>query len=406
MKHRFVIIFFLALASTLIGQDFSFEDLIGDWEGEITSETTYQWNSPTNISIYADGFYTESTGILMPSIYPNTQEVTYDATTNRVHFKYLYLVYAGQHTYQHHYFELISYNGNDIEMHYNFWDDTQAHPEVMTITLSRVNVEEYGSLSGSVYDNYSLSPLSYVNIEIGQYTTTTDMYGSYNIELPVGTYQISLNHPGYQEIILNDIMVYPNENNPINIGLDNLIIPPSSLTYQLDENNIVLNWSLPQAYNLTGYNIYMNDQIIDTVMENTYSSSIANGEFSFYVTALYGQVESEASNIINVTVQQVTSNSNQVSELSELTLNNYPNPFNPSTSISFNLPENSRVNLAIYDLKGRKVTELINQELLKGQHSYKWNGRDSKNRSLASGIYFYTLRTNNASLTKKMIMQK
>lgn len=380
--------------------------MIGDWEGEITSETTYQWNSSTSINIQSDGFYTESTGILMPSLYPDTQEVTYDASTNRVHFKYLYLVYAGQYTYQHHYFELISYTGNDIEMHYNFWDDAQAHPGVMTITLSRVNVEEYGSLSGLVYDSYSMEVLSDVNIEIGQYTTVTDMYGSFNIELPVGTYQISLNHPGYQQIILNDIMVYPNENNPVNIGMNNLIISPSSLTYQLEENNIVLNWSVPQAYNLTGYNIYMNEQIIDSVVENTYSVSINNGEYSFYVTALYGQVESEASNIINVTVQQVTSNSNQVSEATELTLNNYPNPFNPSTSISFNLPENSRVNLAIYDLKGRKVTELINQEMVQGQHSFKWNGRDKHNRSLASGIYFYTLRTNNSSLTKKMIMQK
>ncbi len=406
MKYRLVFIMLVATFNMLIAQDFSFEDLIGDWEGEITSETTYQWNSSTSINIQSDGFYTESSGILMPTLYPNTQEVNYDLLTNRIHFKYLYLVYAGQHTYQHHYFELISYNGNDIEMHYNFWDDDQAHPQVMTITLSRVSDEEYGSLSGSVFDNYSLSPLSDVSIEIGQYTSITDMYGYYNIELPVGTYQISLNHPGYQELILNDIMVYPNENNPVNIGLDNLIIPPASLTYQLEENNIVLNWSVPQAYNLTGYNIYMNEQIIDSVVENTYSSSIDNGEFSFYVTALYGQVESEASNIINVTVQQVTSNSNQVSEPAELTLNNYPNPFNPSTSINFNLPENSRVNLAIYDLKGRKVTELINQEMVQGQHSFKWNGRDKHNRTLASGIYFYTLRTNNSSLTKKMIMQK
>jgi len=76
----------------------------------------------------------------MPSLYPDTQMCEYDEATNRVHFWYLYLVYAGQHFYQHIYFEVVEYTGNSLELHYNFWDDDVPHPEAQTISLVRSGV--------------------------------------------------------------------------------------------------------------------------------------------------------------------------------------------------------------------------------------------------------------------------
>jgi hypothetical protein len=80
---------------------------------------------------------------------------------------------------------------------------------------------------------------------------------------------------------------------------------------------------------------------------------------------------------------------------------NYPNPFNPSTVIEFSIPKTSEVNLTIYNFLGQKVVTLINKELPSGTYNIRF---DASNYS--SGVYFYTLKTNNYIMTKKMILLK
>ena len=81
--------------------------------------------------------------------------------------------------------------------------------------------------------------------------------------------------------------------------------------------------------------------------------------------------------------------------------NNYPNPFNPVTTIKFSIPEVQQVTLKIYNLMGREVVTLIDQELQPGYHTTKWNAG-----SMASGVYFYRLNSGNKSLKQKMILLK
>ena len=86
---------------------------------------------------------------------------------------------------------------------------------------------------------------------------------------------------------------------------------------------------------------------------------------------------------------------------------NYPNPFNPTTSISFEVKDDRAFyNLSIYDLKGRKVTNLHSGLLTRGIHSLAWNGKDYNNNSVASGIYYYRLDNGNTYQTKKMVLMK
>jgi uncharacterized protein (TIGR00288 family) len=80
---------------------------------------------------------------------------------------------------------------------------------------------------------------------------------------------------------------------------------------------------------------------------------------------------------------------------------NYPNPFNPSTMIEFSIKNNSKVNLSIYDVLGRKVTTLINGNLQAGTHEVNFEGQD-----ISSGIYFYSLTVGNAKVVKKMTFAK
>jgi len=78
----------------------------------------------------------------------------------------------------------------------------------------------------------------------------------------------------------------------------------------------------------------------------------------------------------------------------KLKINNHPNPFNPVTTISFELPFDSEVVLNIYNIKGQKVKSLIANEMSKGKHSVVWSGEDDRGRKVSSGVYFYQIAVN------------
>lgn len=80
---------------------------------------------------------------------------------------------------------------------------------------------------------------------------------------------------------------------------------------------------------------------------------------------------------------------------------NFPNPFNPTTRITFNIPQKSKVTLKVYDILGNEVMELVNNELEKGMHSVNFNASN-----LASGVYLYTLRAGKFVESKKMLLVK
>ncbi len=83
---------------------------------------------------------------------------------------------------------------------------------------------------------------------------------------------------------------------------------------------------------------------------------------------------------------------------------NSPNPFNPSTSISFYLPQPGQVRLEIFDINGRVIDILASQHYASGEHSIEWNGTDRSGASVSSGVYFYRLTTGKESLSRKMVL--
>jgi len=86
--------------------------------------------------------------------------------------------------------------------------------------------------------------------------------------------------------------------------------------------------------------------------------------------------------------------------------NNYPNPFNPETSIHFTVPKMSRVTLVIYDILGRKIRTLVSATKAAGSYNVTWNGKNDQSQQLASGLYFYKLQAGEFSATKKMMLLK
>lgn len=89
-----------------------------------------------------------------------------------------------------------------------------------------------------------------------------------------------------------------------------------------------------------------------------------------------------------------------------LLYNNYPNPFNPETTISFDLAEPCPVTLKVFNIKGQKVKTLINDSIIAGNHSIIWNGTDSNGKQVSSGVYFYRMSTPKSTLIHKMLLMK
>jgi len=85
---------------------------------------------------------------------------------------------------------------------------------------------------------------------------------------------------------------------------------------------------------------------------------------------------------------------------------NYPNPFNPETTISFTISDPTYVRLDIYNIKGQKVKSLVKSSYDAGNYKVVWNGTDDTGRLLGSGVYFYRMTTPKFSKTKKMLLLK
>ncbi|MCP4545978.1 MAG: T9SS type A sorting domain-containing protein, partial [bacterium] len=85
---------------------------------------------------------------------------------------------------------------------------------------------------------------------------------------------------------------------------------------------------------------------------------------------------------------------------------NFPNPFNPTTTITFDMPKSGKVDLAIYDVTGRRVATLVNGTVDAGQHEIMWQGKDDSGNRVASGLYFSRLISGEEMLTRKMMLLK
>jgi len=90
-----------------------------------------------------------------------------------------------------------------------------------------------------------------------------------------------------------------------------------------------------------------------------------------------------------------------------LLLGNYPNPFNPATTISFSLPTSQKVSLEIYNNRGQLLRRIYHDAfLLQGKHDIVWDGRDEKGRAAGSGIYLCKLVQGSKQSVRKMLLSK
>jgi flagellar hook capping protein FlgD len=87
-------------------------------------------------------------------------------------------------------------------------------------------------------------------------------------------------------------------------------------------------------------------------------------------------------------------------------LGNFPNPFNPSTTIEYELPRDAFVRLAVYGMDGGLVRTLVADEMIAGRHATIWDGKNTGGETVASGLYFYRFDAGNCNTTRKMLLIK
>ena len=200
----------------------------------------------------------------------------------------------------------------------------------------------------------------------------------------------------------------------INIKKPVQAFPPQNLNAMVMGSDVMLTWESPtEIENFTGYRIYRGGEEI-FYLEGVQSISyfdigLSAGTHTYFVTSQYYeteyiQPESEPSN--TVTVEIGTNSGDENLSTSYFQLTNYPNPFNPTTEITYQLPKDSFVELSIYNTKGELIKKLINEHRSKGNHSVMWDGKNNQNTSVANGVYFYRIKSDNQSHTEKMLLLK
>ena len=85
---------------------------------------------------------------------------------------------------------------------------------------------------------------------------------------------------------------------------------------------------------------------------------------------------------------------------------NFPNPFNPVTTIRYNLPIQAHVNITVFSMLGKEIVKLVDSQLVAGSHAVVWNGIDMSGKEVSGGIYFYQINAGNFNQTRRMILLK
>ena len=118
------------------------------------------------------------------------------------------------------------------------------------------------------------------------------------------------------------------------------------------------------------------------------------------------QGEDTVLNIPLVRSNVANDDNTQSPEPTDFGLANFPNPFNPTTTISFIASRAGTAKLSVFNIKGQRVNMLYNGLFSKGHHSIVWNGLDERGATVSSGLYFVRVEMNGTSQTHKMVLMK
>jgi Tfp pilus assembly protein PilX len=199
----------------------------------------------------------------------------------------------------------------------------------------------------------------------------------------------------------------------ISIPLDVMYLTlDDDYNFVTNENDVTMTWdisSLPGHVSLT-----LTDNATGTAVNLTEESEItfsaeAKGSFPAYGSGgvnIYPQV-GESRFTLTVAYSALTSNDELANLPGSFALHPaYPNPFNPSTNLQYDLPEQAQITLTIYNLMGREITQLVNTTQEAGYRSVQWDATDFFGKPVSAGVYLYQIRAGEFVQTRKMVLLK
>ncbi len=190
-----------------------------------------------------------------------------------------------------------------------------------------------------------------------------------------------------------------------------------------DDNFAEIKWSTQSESDLSGFNIYRNISenlreavlITNDIIPAANSTSLSKysitdidveqgGSYTYWLETVENNGNSHFNGPVKITIKK--DKEDDIEDLCKVTelMPAYPNPFNPETKIQLSIKEGENGVLEIFNIKGQTVKTYDN--LVEGEHTLTWNGKDNAGSSVASGVYFYRLSTQTVNETKKLMLLK
>lgn len=267
------------------------------------------------------------------------------------------------------------------------------YPDILTIKYNSSGVQQWvrrfrgpvingsngaSSLAIDNLNNIYVTGVSQSNTSIEDFLTIK--YNANGDSLWVRRYD----NPTHQNDVANDIELDSSANVYVNgWSIDSTGFDITTIKYSTDG---IQQWIM----NYPGKNNFLERSIAIDKIDNVYviGDNTNNGTLFDFITVKYNQIIG------------VTPVSNEVPRSYKL-YQNYPNPFNPTTKIEYALPKSAKVVIKVYDILGRMVKELVNEQKDAGYYTVKFDGT-----SYASGVYFYRINAGEFTSVKKMVLVK
>ena len=188
----------------------------------------------------------------------------------------------------------------------------------------------------------------------------------------------------------------------------------SSFSLIAQDTLVLLNWD---PMNIEGFSYYLLErslseefdaEIVSNYLSNNYfqDDDLEYDTEYFYRVAYVTDEISPYSDTLSVTLEFLNDNNGPKIPEHYVLYDNFPNPFNPVTTIKYNIPKKSHVKITIHDMMGNLVNVLVDEYQNKGSKSVQWDGRNTTGNTLSTGLYVYTIQSGDFRNTKKMLLIK
>jgi len=314
-------------------------------------------------------------------------------------------------------FNLSNYANQTLRFKWTFASDNMIQGQgwfIDDVTTSG-SIDFATMISGVISSgNADLNPVDVLIKASDGMAVHPNAQSNYEIFVPAGNHSLQVSCPGYQT--QNTAPMPSGLTNPMYV-LDfylGYLKPIPNLSFDINEASLVLSWQAPDQpeFPVLGYKLFRKlnadrfEQLAQ-VTETVYNATLTDlGTYTYYVVVLYNEGESVPSNNATFSYPYTDNEDPANTPLVTKLYGNYPNPFNPDTTIRFTLKDLGKTKLSVYNAKGQLVKTLVNENLDRGEHRIVWNGMDNKGKRVSSGLYFYRLESGKTIQVKKMVLMK